>query len=341
MRIEKLFGGEGTSPKDIFNKRVEERAQEDTDADLDETTDDDVDESEAVIEDHDDVDDALPDEDTQDEDDVTEDEDDSEDDNADDTLDDEDDFFVDIDGEEISFSEIKALKAGNLRQSDYTKKTQAIADDRKAIDARENAVKAREADSTDIANTLQALVDEFEETVDMEELKEYDPAEYITQKKKQDDRKAAIAKSKQAGEQSKQASAMEENQKMFAQMPQWMDKGETTPVFKSDMAKIDGYLKEKGVTPEEAGQITSHKTWLMILDAAKGTASSKAASSKKDVLKKKLKKAPIVTKSRSAGKGITKTSDKKKIEAAEIRAKKTGSLKDIAALRKLKRSAKG
>ena len=47
------------------------------------------------------------------------------------TDDDDGEEFLTLDGEDITLEEIREMKKGNLRQEDYTRKTQALADGKK------------------------------------------------------------------------------------------------------------------------------------------------------------------------------------------------------------------
>ena len=58
--------------------------------------------------------------------------------------DDADELFYDVDGEEVSASVIKSWKTGNMMQSDYTRKTQAHAEEVTKFKSQQEAFKAKE-----------------------------------------------------------------------------------------------------------------------------------------------------------------------------------------------------
>lgn len=59
--------------------------------------------------------------------------------------------MIEIDGEKYSLDDVKAWKSGHLMEADYTRKTQALAAERRAMEARETA--------------LQSLLDRYESTL--------------------------------------------------------------------------------------------------------------------------------------------------------------------------------
>jgi len=73
---------------------------------------------------------------------VTEEAEESEEIKADETQEDHEELFVDYDGREISFKQIAEWEQGSLRQSDYTRKSQVNAEDRKAIDTEREQLNA-------------------------------------------------------------------------------------------------------------------------------------------------------------------------------------------------------
>ena len=54
-------------------------------------------------------------------------------------------LFVDTDGTEITRSRFKEMQEGNLRQSDYTRKTQDVATQRQQVEQLQSALQQREA----------------------------------------------------------------------------------------------------------------------------------------------------------------------------------------------------
>lgn len=70
-------------------------------------------------------------------------------------------LFFEIDGEEVSLNQIKEWQQGSLRQSDYTKKTQAIAVEREQVKAERaqinDELQALQSERTQLQNALATL----------------------------------------------------------------------------------------------------------------------------------------------------------------------------------------
>jgi len=80
---------------------------------------------------------------------------------------------------EITPSEIKALKESGLRQSDYTKKTTELANQRKALESRVKATDKLQSDlESGIASLQEQVKSEFD-SVNWDELADDDPSEYL------------------------------------------------------------------------------------------------------------------------------------------------------------------
>ncbi len=246
-------------------------------------------------------------------------------------------FYVEIDGEEIALDDIKEWKLGNLRQADYTRKTQEIADQRKVLETESEGLKAKQDTLDNLISELEAFDLTQNEEIDWADLREYDPSEYLKQKELQEQRQAALKKAKgekaAISDDEKKVIIAQEQKKLIEMNPTWLDANrQTTNQYKSDMSIIESYLSSMGYTPEETAGITSAKHWMTILDAAR----FKSKASKGDALKKKLKKAPVVTKPKGGSGKIASDLDRQ-IKAAENKFKQTGRIEDGATVMRLKR----
>ena len=248
--------------------------------------------------------------------------------------DDDEALYLDLDGSEFSLDEIRKWKESaeskkddGLRQADYTKKTQRLSEERKEVKA--------------TTEKLQATINELEkhiesgDKIDWDELREYDPSEYLKQKELKEDKKKALSEArKQANsllDEEKSKTIESEQAKLLQLNPEWVLNGKTTTRYNDDMKLINGYVASMGYTKNETDSIMSANHWQSILDAAR----FKAQKGKGEALKKKFKKAPLVTKGRS-NQGVKSRLDRQ-IEAAEIKFKKSGRIQDAQALRKLQR----
>ena len=212
--------------------------------------------------------------------------------------DDEDTFVYEINGKEYTPEDIEALESGNLMQADYTKKTQAHAEEVKTFNDEKALFETDKAKVSDLSAQLEVLVAEDEE-IDWADLKEFDPDKYIEQKEKADKRKVALDKVKasQSNQPAVQALTQDEiaaeSNDFYAYDPLWLDKDkQLTPKFQDDMKNAGNYLKDAGYSQEEVTNIGRSHHWKTIIDAAKYQAQLKKGSA----LKKKVNKAPKVTK---------------------------------------------
>jgi len=205
-----------------------------------------------------------------------------------------------IDGKEYTAEQIKALEDGTLMQADYTRKTQALANDRKAFEAEKQSFDEQKAKLDELSADLELLVSEDNE-VNWDELKEYDPEKYIDLKEKADKRKSKLAEikanqPKQDKQSISQEQLQEESNKLFGAHPEWIDRTGSEPkltqAYQDDMQMVSSYAEKAGYSNEELQQITSAAHWETLLDAARFNKQKSKASA---VAKKVIKKPKAVT----------------------------------------------
>tara|TARA_Y100000310_G_scaffold345726_1_gene468883 strand:- start:4609 stop:5517 length:909 start_codon:yes stop_codon:yes gene_type:complete len=237
-------------------------------------------------------------------------------------------YVYQIGGDEITEDQILEWKQGSLRQSDYSKKTLELSDQRKDLDAKKLSLADKEKRLDDLIETLEGQTDPG---INWDELMEDDPSEYLKQKALQEKRADAIKKAKgvkQAESNQRQQEFVQSQQRRITElMPDWIDQSKQ----KADLELINGYIAKVGISVEEANQITDARMWLMLRDAAKHD----AKQGKKTLVEKKVKNAPKVmkpTKQRARPKDTSLTD-----EAAK-KFKHSGSEKDALKYLKAKRS---
>lgn len=220
-----------------------------------------------------DPDDAEPEDDPSDEDEESKDESDEE------AAEDEppsltDDSVLEIDGEKVTLRE---LKDGRLRQADYTRKTQALAEDRRKAEA--EAVEARRA-REQYAERLQALASALNETQPKApdpRLRTENPQEYLLQKADYD----AALKQKadlEAEQQRVHAERMADQDRQFAayldqqtallheKIPEWKDPEK----YRTEANQLVESLETLyGWTREELNQVADHRLMLALRDAVR------------------------------------------------------------------------
>lgn len=201
---------------------------------------------------------------------------------------DEESLVFDISGKEISLGKIKEALDGNLRLSDYTKKTQELAEQRKAFEAEQEAV-------TGLKATLQTAIDNLGESiaktkadVDWEYLRENDPSEYLKQKEllveNESNLKEATEATQKLQEEALASTVQSEQALLLETNPEWQDPA----VMKDDIAMMNAFIEEAGFTQEESQQLISHKIMNLVRDAAK----FHKLQSKSSVTEKMVRKAP-------------------------------------------------
>ena len=183
--------------------------------------------------------------------------------------------YLDLDDKEHSLDEVRTWRDGHMMQSDYTKKTQALAEERKTFKAeseseRENLLKSQ-SEVTEMRDQLAALIEEDEE-IDWVELKESDPETYIKLKETADKRKAALEKVKadRATPADDPALIATEQGKMFATNPDWVDSdNKITQVFIDDRKLMNEYAVKAGFDLEDYNRMSKSHYLNTILKAAK------------------------------------------------------------------------
>jgi len=216
----------------------------------------------------------------------------------------EDVQYLELDGKEHTLEEIRGFRDGHLMQSDYTKKTTALSDERKTFETerdqdRENLLKSQ-SEVSEMRDLLAVLVTEDEET-DWVELKEDDPERYIELKEKADKRKEALEKVKtEAAPVNDPAMIATECGKLFAANPKWLDEaGNKTDTFYEDSKLMSAYAARAGFNNDEFKDMVQSHHLMTVLKAAKYD----QLQEKGREIKGKREKVPVVTKPKAAKPG--------------------------------------
>lgn len=201
---------------------------------------------------------------------------------------------VDFDGETVRITAEEA-KAGILRQADYTRKTMALAEERKAL----------EADRQQTEQWFQqqlAAVQQFQEPEpDWAKMREEDPIGYIQKRDEWAEKQAKRQQMQQQTEAQRRAAyqqQMQEGQaRLMDALPSWRD----DTVRKKESAEItEGLISNYGFAPEELVGLADHRLVLLARDAIKGRQAAKST----DIARKKVADKPKVQKpGSSTGKG--------------------------------------
>ena len=245
-------------------------------------------------------------------------------------------YKVKVNGEEFEV-DIDELKAGYQRQSDYTRKSQELAEQRKQTEAINEERIRLEQERQMYANALQMLEQDQQaklkeyESIDWNTLKEDDPYQYMLKKDEYNDVKAKMDNARQQQtliQQQQQEQAMraradfvqEQYSKLIEQLPEWADKNSTV---KDDIRK---FAIDSGYAPEEVDQLADHRSVLILKKAMEfDKLTSKVAPKKKAV-----KKVPKVQKS---GRGKSKSDDANEaMKKKRTQLRKSGHVRDAASV---------
>ena len=252
-------------------------------------------------------------------------------------------YIVKVDGADIEVS-LDELVSGYSRQSDYTKKTQELSEQRKQLNAYAQEAQAQieqtqmfrqqyvDAASMAIQNQYSQL--QSLENTDWERLKLEDREEYLTKRDDYREIQSNIQREQQNVQQAMQQQGHENSQlmqqmladehaKMVEVIPQWAD-----PRIKEEIAGgLRDFALSKGFTAEEVSQLADHRSVLILLQAK---AFEEMQSKTQNIKAKKTKNKPKLAK---AGKGTDKKESSGRQRKAQMkRLQGSGRIDDASAL---------
>lgn len=231
--------------------------------------------------------------------------------------------------EEVSLDEM--LK-GYQRQSDYTRKTQALAEERKQNQQLVNEYSQRLAQVSQLAEQLQANPEIPEPNINWDKLYHEDPVEWTVQRQLYNDRQQLRAQRHQQLEVVKQeqqklqqqqfASHLEEQRQRLLQLvPEWQD----AEVAKSEKSAIREFAKQQyGMTENDVNQAFDARLVSMLRDAYLfRTGQAKA----QEAVRPKAEKA-----TRTQGRSFKPENENTRLRKANTQLRKTGSVEDAEAV---------
>ena len=175
-------------------------------------------------------------------------------------------FTIKVDGEEVSV-DLQELKNGYSRQADYTKKSQALAGERKAFQQDRDAVTVERQQYAQLLGALQTQIGALEEAPpDFDQMYDQDPIEAARQErqwnKRQQERHQKLAAIQAEQHRVGAATQKEQQEQMNAMIAQEVDRlGELIPAWKDErVAKKESdelrtYLADQGISEEEMGAL--------------------------------------------------------------------------------------
>jgi hypothetical protein len=217
------------------------------------------------------------------------------------TEEEEDVQTVEIDGNEHNLTDIQEWKQAHdntkSMQADCTKKWQEASDLKK--DAEDQTVKAQE-----LTLELEALIAEGDE-VDLKELKEDDPDEYIKVTEKLAKRKAKLDELKANQPATVKVLSKDEllaeSNDFYAYDSSWQKDGKLTDGFYEDMKLANKYAQDSGYSQEEINGMDRSHYFKTLIDAARW----KEHNSKAKATKKKILRTPKSSKTKAKSESLS------------------------------------
>lgn len=184
-------------------------------------------------------------------------------------------FTVKVDGKEVEVT-LDELQKGYSRTQDYTRKTQQLAEARKAAETELQAIRAEREQYAQLLGALSEQVKTAAEPkIDWDRLYQEDPIEYVRQREvmRENREKAAAIQAEQQRlaeiaqqEQMQQFQAVKakESEALLEALPAWKDPAKA----KAEKAMLVEFGQKMGFTPQELGNIFDHRVVLALRKAA-------------------------------------------------------------------------
>ena len=241
---------------------------------------------------------------------------------------------VEVDGEEITVEE---LKRGNLRQRDYTRKTQELAEARKQLEANYEEIQRERAQYAQMLPALQERLQQpVEQEPDWDTLYDTDPtmaAKAERQWRKQQEERAAQMQAVEAERQrmmgleqqrleQMQAQYFEQQRELLPELiPEWRDNS----VASKEAKDIRGFLLKEGFSEQDVNGLTN----ATLVKLARKAMLYDQGQTRATEAKKKPKTQK--TKTLKAGSRSTQPRPKSEQKQALQRVRQTGRVQDAAA----------
>ena len=184
----------------------------------------------------------------------------------DDSPEDQERFTVKVDGEEQDV-DLQELKSGYSRTSDYTKKSQALSEERKLFAQERDAVILERQQYAELLPALQAQLGAIDEPEpDWDSLFEEDPIEasrternFNKRRQERQQKLAAITAEQQRVNEATAREREEQLQSMLnaevARLPEVIPAWKDEKVAKTESEELRSYLADQGISEEEMGAL--------------------------------------------------------------------------------------
>ena len=184
-------------------------------------------------------------------------------------------YTIKVDGEDTQVT-LEELQNGYSRQRDYTRKTQELAQQRKAIEAQQQEVSQKDAIYSQLLPKMEStLKGELENEPDWNALYEADPIAYVREKDIWNEKKQKLQAVQAEAQRLQQESQAEQqkklqqfveygNQQLLEQIPEWQD---NEMASKEKMAIRDYGVNVLGYTPQEMDSVYDYRVLLGLRNA--------------------------------------------------------------------------
>jgi hypothetical protein len=237
-------------------------------------------------------------------------------------------YTVKVDGKEVEVT-LDELQKGYSRTQDYTRKTQQIAETRKAVDAEASAIRAEREQYAQLLGALKQQLESTEAPVDMDRLYNEDPIEWVRQSevmRQKQDKLAAIQSEQQRlsqltaqqRAQEMQAHLATQQEALIQAVPEWKDSKKA----KAEKALLIEFGQKIGFSEDELKNVYDHRAVIALRKAALYD----QMMSKRGQIKPVINNGPRPAKPSAAGRVSTTTESTR----AKQRLAKSGRVDDAA-----------
>lgn len=237
-------------------------------------------------------------------------------------------YTVKVDGKEVEVT-LDELQKGYSRTQDYTRKTQQIAETRKAVEAEAGAIRAEREQYAQLLGALKQQLESTEAPIDMDRLYNEDPIEWVRQSevmRQKQDKLAAIQSEQQRlsqltaqqRAQEMQAHLATQQEALIQAVPEWKDSKKA----QAEKALLVEFGKKIGFSDEELKNVYDHRAVIALRKAALYD----QMMSKRGQIKPVVNNGPRTAKPSAAGRVSTTTESTR----AKQRLAKSGRVNDAA-----------
>lgn len=239
-------------------------------------------------------------------------------------------YRVKIDGDEVEVT-LDELQKGYSRTQDYTRKTQALAEQRKTAEAELDTVRQERAYYAQMLQAMQAQLSQGEAQPDWNKLYDENPHEWVRQRELWRDKqeRTQAVQAEQVRIQSvqqqelgkfKQEQLVKEAEKLTEAIPEWKDSKRAS----EERSKLVDAARRVGYTDGELNEVMDHRAVVLLRKAALYD----ELMGKKTQIKPVPAKGPRLA---TPGSASTKPSKKSEAQSAQERLARSGNMRDAVA----------